>query len=99
MPRPRLTARLDRATESRLTLISAPAGFGKSTLVTEWLAAARASGRPVAWLSLDPSDSEPATYWTYFVRALQAVAPTIGDAVLSLLHTSDRPAAQWLPRS
>ena len=96
--RPRLSARLDRGTESRLTLISAPAGFGKSTLVTEWLATARASGRPVAWLSLDPGDSDPPTYWTYFVRALQTVAPNIGDGVLSLLHTADRPTGAVVAR-
>ena len=85
----------DGATRSRDRVTAHPHfGAGRIRQVDAGDRVARrsaSSGRPVAWLSLDPSDSEPATYWTYFVRALQAVAPNVGDAVLSLLHTSDRP--------
>ena len=58
VPRTGLVARLNQGTESRLVLVSAPAGFGKTTLLAEWLATAAADGRPVAWLSLDPSDNQ-----------------------------------------
>jgi LuxR family maltose regulon positive regulatory protein len=80
--RPRLSGRLSRGAESRLTLISAPAGFGKTTLLAEWLAATPTE-RPVAWLSLEESDSQPASYWTYLITALQAVVPGVGASARS----------------
>src|SRR6266571_1333231 len=72
--RPRLSERLSRGVESALTLVSAPAGFGKTTLLAEWLAAAPAGGRSVAWLSLDQRDNDPASFWTYLVAALKTAA-------------------------
>src|SRR5665647_796194 len=69
--RPRLRERLSRGSESALTLVSAPAGFGKTTLLTEWLGAAAADGRFAAWLSLDQRDNDPALFWSYLVAALQ----------------------------
>jgi LuxR family maltose regulon positive regulatory protein len=57
--RPRLSERLSRGAESKLTLISAPAGFGKTTLLAAWLAAAPADRQSVAWLSLDLADNHP----------------------------------------
>jgi LuxR family maltose regulon positive regulatory protein len=89
--RPRLSERLRRGAESKLTLISAPAGFGKTTLLTEWLATASTADRAVAWLSLDRSDSRPATFWTYLITALQTVAPGVGASALPLLQSSDLP--------
>ena len=68
--RPRLSERLSRGAESALTLVSAPAGFGKTTLLAEWLAVAAAGGRSVAWLSLDQRDNDPALFWAYVVAAL-----------------------------
>ena len=62
MPRPRLSERLDRGAASTLMLVSAPAGFGKTTLLAEWLAAGPASptdSRSAAWLSLDRGDNDP----------------------------------------
>ena len=59
MARPRLSERLDRGSEARLTLVSAPAGFGKTTLLAEWLTRRGRSGRSVAWLSLDEGDNDP----------------------------------------
>ena len=89
--RPRLIGRLRRGAESKLTLISAPAGFGKSTLVAEWLAAAPTSGPCAAWLSLDQADNQPGSFWTYLIAALRTVAPGIGARALSLLQEPKPP--------
>src|SRR5215213_7889810 len=67
VPRPRLSARLEQGAEAKLTLVSAPAGFGKSTLLAEWLAAAPAGARSAAWLSLDHGDNDPGSFWTYLI--------------------------------
>jgi LuxR family maltose regulon positive regulatory protein len=85
--RPRLIERLGRVGESALTLLSAPAGFGKTTLLAEWLAAAPAEGRSVAWLSLDERDNDPALFWRYVVAALRTAVPAVGAGALSLLQT------------
>ena len=85
VPRPRLIERLNTGLYRRLTVISAPAGFGKTTLISEWL---RGCGRPAAWLSLDEGDSDPARFLTYLIAALQTVAAEIGAAVLPALEVS-----------
>jgi LuxR family maltose regulon positive regulatory protein len=84
--RPRLSERLSRGAESKLTLVSAPAGFGKTTLLAEWLAATPADGRSVAWVSLDQGDNQPASFWTYLITALQTIAPAVGARALSMLE-------------
>jgi len=90
--RPRLSEHLSRgAAESKLTLISAPAGFGKTTLVAEWLAATATKERSAAWLSLDQSDNDPASFWSYLVAALQTAAPVVGATALSLLQPPQAP--------
>ncbi|MDP9844902.1 LuxR C-terminal-related transcriptional regulator [Streptosporangium lutulentum] len=89
--RPRLSERLSRGAESALTLVSAPAGFGKTTLLVEWLAAAPAEGRSAAWLSLDRRDNDPALFWTYLITALKTAAPGVGADALSLLQSSRSP--------
>ena len=89
--RPRLLERLRRGEESRLTLVSAPAGFGKTTLLAEWLGETPGDDRCVAWLSLDPSDSEPASFWTYVVTALRAAVPCVGSGALELIASSPLP--------
>jgi LuxR family maltose regulon positive regulatory protein len=89
--RPRLSERLSRGAESRLTLISAPAGFGKTTLLTEWVTASSARQRSVAWLSLDERDNEPASFWAYLIAAVQTVAPQVGAGVLPLLESGQTP--------
>ena len=93
--RPRLSERLSRGAESALTLVSAPAGFGKTTLLAEWLAAAPADGRSVAWLSLDQRDNDPASFWTYLVAALKT-APGTGAGALSLLQPPEPPSEAGL---
>ena len=89
--RPRLIERLSRGAESALTLVSAPAGFGKTTLLTEWLAGAPAEGRSAAWLSLDQRDNDPAVFWSYLVAALQTASPGVGAGALSLLQSPQTP--------
>src|SRR5579863_9825826 len=89
VPRPRLSERLDRGAASRLVLVSAPAGFGKTTLLTEWLAAGPATPageRRAAWLSLDRGDNDPASFWTYVIAALRTAAPGVGEDALALLQ-------------
>lgn len=76
--RSRLRALLDRGANARLTLISAPAGFGKTTLLAQWLAGSDPSGPAIAWLSLDGSDDEPALFWSYVVAALRAALTRVG---------------------
>jgi LuxR family maltose regulon positive regulatory protein len=73
VPRPRLSERLNRGAEAKLTLVSAPAGFGKTTLLAEWLADAPADEWSAAWLSLDQRDNDPALFWTYLIRRRQSV--------------------------
>ncbi len=85
VPRPHLIKRLNDTVNSKLTLISAPAGFGKTTLVSSWVANC---GRPAAWLSLDEADNDPARFMLYFIAALQTIAPDIGAGVLGVLQAS-----------
>src|SRR5690242_9210727 len=89
--RRRLMERLVEGLERKLTLISAPAGFGKTTLVTSWLAAA---DRPVAWLSLEAADSDPTRFLTYLIAALRMVLPEIGEGALELLQAPPLPPAE-----
>jgi LuxR family maltose regulon positive regulatory protein len=88
VPRPRLIVWLNQGLTQgcRLTLISAPAGFGKTTLVSEWIANC---GRSVAWLSLDEGDNEPARFITYIVKALQSVWEGIGEDLLAALGSPE----------
>ncbi|MHA7223990.1 LuxR C-terminal-related transcriptional regulator [Arthrobacter sp. RHLT1-20] len=87
--RPRLLDRLRRGTEARLTLVSAPAGFGKTTLLAEWLGGMAEDHRRIAWVSLDAADSDPASFWTYVVSALQTAVPGVGPTALELIAPSD----------
>jgi len=87
--RPHLTDRVRRGAQSKLTLVSAPAGFGKSTLLAEWLGDRSAEGSRTAWLSLDPGDNVPVTFWTNVIAALRTVTPTIGARALTLLESPD----------
>ncbi len=89
--RPRLVERLNEGLHRKLTLISAPAGFGKTTLVSEWVAV---SGQQTAWLSLDEPDNDPARFLTYLVAALQTVATDIGGGVLGALQSPQPPPVE-----
>jgi LuxR family maltose regulon positive regulatory protein len=72
----------------KLTLVSASAGFGKTTLVSEWIAS---FGRPVAWISLDEGDNDITRFLTYLVAALQTIAANIGEDVLGALQSPQPP--------
>lgn len=74
VPRPRLTERLNEGMTRKLTLISAPAGFGKTTLLSEW---------PLAWVSLDEGDNDPARFWGYFIAALETLQAYVGENALN----------------
>ena len=80
--RPRLIERLNEGLHGKLTLISAPAGFGKTTLVSEWVLGYE---RPPAWVSLDEGDNDLTRFLMYLVAALQTIAPKIGEGVLGVL--------------
>ena len=84
--RPRLTELLDQGRRVRLTLVSAPAGFGKTTLLSG-LARPDGDDRPVAWVSLEEGDGDPARFWTYVVTAVQRALPEVGASALALLAT------------
>ncbi len=77
----------------RVTLICAPAGFGKTTLISEWIAGCE---RPVAWLSLDEEDSDPTRFLTYLVAALQTVIARVGEEVLGALHSPQPPPPETI---
>jgi LuxR family transcriptional regulator, maltose regulon positive regulatory protein len=89
--RPRVTEQLNEGLQRKVTLISAPAGFGKTRLVSEWAAGCK---RPVAWLSLDVSDSDPVRFLTYLVAAVQTIAPQIGTGILAALQSPQPPPTE-----
>ena len=97
VPRPRLSQRLDRGSALKLVLVSAPAGFGKTTLLTQWLAAGPAGPggqRRVAWLSLDRADNDPVSFWAYVIAALRTAAPGAGEGALALLRAPRPPPVE-----
>jgi LuxR family maltose regulon positive regulatory protein len=91
--RPRLIERLNAGLERKLTLISAPAGFGKTTLASTWV---RQTERPVAWLSLDQGDNDPVQFWHCVVAALQTADGSIGETVLAALQSPQPPPLEPL---
>ena len=91
--RPRLIEQLNEGLSAghKLTLVSASAGFGKTTLVSEWVAVCE---RPVTWLSLDEGDNDPTRFLTYFIAALQTITANIGAGVLSVLQSPQPPSIE-----
>ena len=115
--RPHLLARLNAGLQCKLTLISAPAGFGKTALLSAWISElkttnsalqekrsrqpgvirnAESTNPQVAWLSLDEGDNDPARFLTYFVAALQTLAPQIGSGVVATLQSPQPPPGEVL---
>src|SRR5512134_2212074 len=86
--RPRLLGKLDDIRERKLALISAPAGFGKTTLLSEWIEHQNQEQLPlqVTWLSLDSNDNDPAHFLHYFVSALPKVNASFGEKVLPFIQ-------------
>jgi LuxR family maltose regulon positive regulatory protein len=89
--RPRLVERLNEGPQRKLTLICAPAGFGKTTLISEWVAGC---GRPVAWLSLDEGDNDLSRFLAYLVVALQTISKDVGQGVLAVLQSPQLPPTE-----
>ncbi len=83
VPRSRLTRRLDQALNCPLTLVTAPAGYGKTTLVSDWM---RRAGIGAAWVTLDERDNDPIRFWTYLVTAVERLMPGVGETSLSMLR-------------
>ena len=94
MARPRVRGVLDRHGGRRLTLVSAPAGFGKTTLLGEWAEERLAQGESIAWVSLEESDNDPARFLTYLVAALRAVEEGTGEGVLASLRSPELPPVE-----
>ena len=91
VPRPRLSERLEEGLGPQLILVSAPAGFGKSTLLGTWASKLSGSGRPMAWYSLDSGDNDPAQFWRYFFTAIDLLQPGSGKTALALLRSPQAP--------
>ena len=89
--RPRLVDVLNGGLNRKLTLVSAPAGFGKSTLVGEWVNGSR---RLAAWLSLDEGDNDPTRFLVYLTAALQTIRPTIGEGMVAALQSPQPPPVE-----
>ena len=86
--RSHLIERLNKGLRRKLTLVSAPAGFGKTTLLSEWSAGCQ---RPIAWLSLDEGDNDLARFWLHFIVALQIVATNVGAEATGMLQSPQPP--------
>jgi LuxR family maltose regulon positive regulatory protein len=91
--RTRLFAKITQGAHGKMTLVSAPAGSGKTTLVSEWI---HTSDRPTAWLSLDEHDSDAIRFLTYLVTTLQGIAPEIGVGIIEALQSSQPPPIETL---
>src|SRR5215471_14357074 len=89
--RPRLIERLNDSLNRKLTLVSAPAGFGKTTLISEWIGGCL---QQAAWLSLDEGDGDRSRFMAYLVAALQTIVPNIGKGVLGVLGSPQTPPVE-----
>lgn len=96
--RERLLAQLDASLERKLTVLCAPAGFGKTTLVRQWIAERRAHELfpPVAWVSLDANDNDPVRFWRYVLTACQNWSAEPDQQALTLLLSSTQPSLQLI---
>jgi LuxR family maltose regulon positive regulatory protein len=96
VPRPRLAERLNAGLHQKLTLLSAPPGFGKTMLLSQWIHQRDEAGLSlaVAWLSLDEGDNDPARFLSYLIAALQTLHPNIGNAALGALRSPQPPPVE-----
>src|SRR5215831_19086289 len=93
LARPRLVERLEEASNRALILVSAPPGFGKSTLLSDW---ARATAAPVAWLSLEAGDNDASRFWRYVAAALARVHPGVEERPIRALRARSQPDPEVL---
>ncbi len=93
LPRPRLTQRLSKGIKAcrKLTLLSAPAGFGKTTLLSEW---ANQCQTPVGWVTLEESDNDLTRFLSYVIAGLQTLHPDVGRATLAMVRSPQPSATQ-----
>jgi len=89
--RSHLIERLNEGLRRKLTLVSAPAGFGKTTLLSGWITSCQ---QPAAWLSLDEGDNDPARFWSHVIAALQTLFPNIGEGAMDTLQSPQLPAIE-----
>ncbi|HSO68368.1 MAG TPA: helix-turn-helix transcriptional regulator, partial [Arachnia sp.] len=94
--RPRLLERLSSDGAAKLTLVSAPPGFGKTTLLAEWARTATSVSGRVAWLSLEQGDNDPGSFWPYVVASLEAVVPSVSAACRELAVAEQGPGRQLI---
>jgi LuxR family maltose regulon positive regulatory protein len=99
LARPRLTQYLDRILQHRFTLVSAGAGYGKTTLLSSWVQSLPAETAKVAWLSLDEEDNDPVRFWSYVFTALERQQPGLCAPFLTYLHSQQNPLLQSILRS
>lgn len=93
MARPRLSSKLVKALRYKLVLLSAPAGYGKTTMLIEAL---RDLKKPVGWVLLEASDNIPGNFWNYFIMTLQSVMPGVCQPILNALQSPQPPSTEWL---
>lgn len=91
VPRPQLVARLDAGLRGKLTLLAAPAGFGKTTLLASWRTTPPGRATPLAWVALDAADNDPARFWRYVGAALDTLQRGVADEALALLRSPQPP--------
>jgi LuxR family maltose regulon positive regulatory protein len=91
IPRPRLSALLDAGLQRQLTLVSAPAGFGKTTLLSTWAQSHSAGNLHVAWVTLDEGDNATRRFWDYVLTALDRCEPGTSAPALQRLHAPGEP--------
>jgi len=93
VPRQRLLDRLESGLRRKLIVVSAPAGFGKTTLLSEWHGSPRDRGPSFAWVLLDEQDNDPVRFWSYVLAALERVRPGSGESARTLLQGLSAPGA------
>ncbi|WP_301169584.1 hypothetical protein [Brevibacillus nitrificans] len=91
LTRPRLQKKLERYAEYKLTLVSAPAGFGKTTAVSDWI---EKNAVPAIWISLEPGDNAFARFWSYLAAAVDQLEPGTADRLKPLLHSFTQDSAE-----
>jgi LuxR family maltose regulon positive regulatory protein len=94
--RPRLFSLLDEGRQCPLTLVSAPAGFGKTTLLSAWVQTLPKEAARVAWVSLDEQDNDPVRFWMYVFTALDGLQPGMCSEFVAYLRTQQAPPIQYL---
>ena len=91
--RPMLVELINKGIRKKALFVSAPAGFGKSTLMVEWVAQAK---MPVTWVSLDKTENDPISFLSYLVSGVQVINPNLGDAILGALKSPGVPPVENL---